>query len=389
MKLTIGENIRAFRKKNDLTQEALADRLGVTYQSTSRWENGTTYPDLELLPAISEILSVTVDELLGMPQIEKEKRAIETYDELRRECIKKDYDADKIVTLLRDIRRNYLDSDHAWRPWSEGNDRAFRDPKILPEVRLLAEAYLERFPMNAHVIETMAESEDEEHLDAFLKKYTTVFDCSARALLFNRYWRRGEKEKFEEERRYQLYSAFDNIICSRCLHSWKADKETKQAAMVFMEDVLSLIRRDATDEGPDMWVETRLEFGIEAASRLAAESKTKEALAKTKDVVALLEETMKITEEVLLPTSCRFLDGMKWTAKEDWHTIHNSPDEQEERMIYISSQIGGLTTCYCVHPSDYLWLLQKKEFDSIRNHPEFQNLCERVKALIVTRPKQN
>ena len=127
---------------------------------------------LELLPAISEILSVTVDELLGMPQIEKEKRAIETYDELRRECIKKDYDADKIVTLLRDIRRNYLDSDHAWRPWSEGNDRAFRDPKILPEVRLLAEAYLERFPMNAHVIETMAESEDEEHLDAFLKKYT-------------------------------------------------------------------------------------------------------------------------------------------------------------------------------------------------------------------------
>ena len=42
MKLAIGENIRNFRKKNDLTQEALADRLGVTYQSISRWENGTT-----------------------------------------------------------------------------------------------------------------------------------------------------------------------------------------------------------------------------------------------------------------------------------------------------------------------------------------------------------
>ena len=51
MKLAIGENIRNFRKKNDLTQEALADRLGVTYQSISRWENGTTYPDLELIPA--------------------------------------------------------------------------------------------------------------------------------------------------------------------------------------------------------------------------------------------------------------------------------------------------------------------------------------------------
>ena len=73
MKLTIGENIRNFRKKNDLTQEDLADRLGVTYQSVSRWENSTTYPDIELLPAIAEALSITLDELLGMPQIEKEK----------------------------------------------------------------------------------------------------------------------------------------------------------------------------------------------------------------------------------------------------------------------------------------------------------------------------
>lgn len=85
MKLTIGENIRSFRKKNDLTQEAFANQLGVTYQSVSRWENGTTYPDLELLPAISEALSVTVGELLGMPQAEKEEKALETFEELRRE----------------------------------------------------------------------------------------------------------------------------------------------------------------------------------------------------------------------------------------------------------------------------------------------------------------
>lgn len=73
MKLSIGENIRSYRKKNDLTQEALADRLGVTYLSVSRWEKGATYPDLELLPAISEILGISVDELLGMPSIEKKE----------------------------------------------------------------------------------------------------------------------------------------------------------------------------------------------------------------------------------------------------------------------------------------------------------------------------
>ena len=181
MKLMIGENIRAYRKKHDLTQEELAERLGVTYQSVSRWENGATYPDLELLPAIAQALSITADELLGMPEVEKEKRATETLDELRRECVKPDYDADRIVALLRDIRRNYIRCNDAWRPWVEENTRAFGDPRILPEVRLLANAYLELYPMRESVIATMSIVEDEEHLQDFLDTHTTAFDCSARA----------------------------------------------------------------------------------------------------------------------------------------------------------------------------------------------------------------
>ena len=187
MKLSIGENIRNYRKKNDLTQEALADRLGVTYQSVSRWEKGSTYPDLELLPAISEILGISVDELLGMPAIEKEKKAKEAFDELRRECMKKDYDADHIVEVIRDIRRNYMNTDEAWRPWVQGNDRAFRDPKILPEVRLMAEEYLQSHPMAPHVLQTMARIESDENIKEFLEKHTTCFDCSERALLFRIY----------------------------------------------------------------------------------------------------------------------------------------------------------------------------------------------------------
>lgn len=63
MKLTIGENIRNYRRKQDLTQEEFAECLGVSYQSVSRRENGATYPDIELLPAISKLLGITVDEL--------------------------------------------------------------------------------------------------------------------------------------------------------------------------------------------------------------------------------------------------------------------------------------------------------------------------------------
>ena len=320
MKLTIGENIRKFRKKNDLTQEELAERLGVTYQSVSRWENGATYPDLELLPAISELLSVSLDELLGMPQIEKEQRATLTFDELRRECLKRDYDAEKIVALLRDIRRNYLDSDSAYRPWCEGNDRAFRDPKILPEVRLLAEAYLERRPMTSYILRTMAEIEDEEHVESFLKTHTTHSDCSKRALLFNRYLRRRDAERFEPERRYQLFNAIDSLLCQRYLLKWGESQERRFAADEFTEDFLKIIRCDAEDDRVDMWIVSRLEQTFNSAARSLAHGNSEDAISKLTSFVSLLEEAMRITDEVLLPTSCRFLDGMEWIAKEDWES---------------------------------------------------------------------
>ena len=389
MKLAIGKNIRNFRKKNDLTQEALADRLGVTYQSISRWENGATYPDLELIPAIAEALAVTADELLGMPKIEKENRAVQTFDELRRECIKSDYDADKIVNLLRDIRRNYLDSDSAWRPWSEGNDRAFRDPKILPEVRLLAGAYLERDPMCPHTIQTMANVEDEEHLPSFLAKHTTAFDCSERALLFERYLRRGDTERFEPERRYQLYQAFEILLSNVHLLGLGEDKAHNDAADAFMERILSIIRSDAIDDRPDVWTQVRVELGLKSAIRAISCGKNEDAISKVTTVVHLLEEAMGITDEVILPTSCRYLSGMEWKAKEYWHTIHNDPDALKERMINVTTIMHGMLYGYCLYPSIYFKKLKEKEFEPLRGDPEFEKLCERVKSLIVTKQKES
>lgn len=388
MKLAIGENIRNFRKKNDLTQEALADRLGVTYQSISRWENGMTYPDLELIPAIADVLAVTVDELLGMPQIEKERRAVEAFDALRRECMKRNYDADTIVNLLRDIRRNHLNNDHAWRPWSEGNERAFRDPKILPEVRLLAEAYLERHPMHPHTIQTMAEIEEEENIEGFLKQYTTPFDCSSRALLFGRYLYRCDAERFEPERRFQLYHAFNNLLCPRYLLKWGEGKINNDYADDFMKEMLSLIRRDAVDDRPDMWISDRMELGLKAALRLISSGNQEQALLQIEKVVKLLEDTMRITDEVLLPTSCRFLNGMEWRAKENWSNRDNNPDGPQERFVYVFTKMSGMSSCYCIYPSEYYDVLKGKEFDSLRIHPIFVKLCERVKALIVTKQKE-
>lgn len=78
MKLRIGENIKSLRKAKDITQEALAEMLGVSCQSISRWELGTCYPDMELLPAIAEIFQSSVDSLLGLDD-KAEKAKVREY----------------------------------------------------------------------------------------------------------------------------------------------------------------------------------------------------------------------------------------------------------------------------------------------------------------------
>ena len=95
---------------------------------------------------------------------------------------------------------------------------------------------------------------------------------------------------------------------------------------------------------------------------------------------------MMITDEVVLPTSCRFLDGMEWSANEDWANRDNNPDSLEERIIYIATQMNNMVTCYCIFPSRYYNVINGKDFEPLRDHPKFIKLCERVKALIVTKP---
>ena len=61
----IGQTIARLRRKQNLTQMALADLMGVSFQAVSNWERGQSMPDVSKLPELADIFSVSVDELLG------------------------------------------------------------------------------------------------------------------------------------------------------------------------------------------------------------------------------------------------------------------------------------------------------------------------------------
>lgn len=71
MNLKIGENIRKHRRDMGLSQEVLAERLGVSFQAVSKWERNETYPDVTLLPSIANFFHISVDSLLGTDEIKE------------------------------------------------------------------------------------------------------------------------------------------------------------------------------------------------------------------------------------------------------------------------------------------------------------------------------
>ena len=60
----IGKFIKEIRRKNKLTQKDLADKLGVTFQAVSKWENGKNVPDISLLREMSKLFEVNLDDII-------------------------------------------------------------------------------------------------------------------------------------------------------------------------------------------------------------------------------------------------------------------------------------------------------------------------------------
>lgn len=61
----IGKYIRKIRKDNNLSQEKFAEKLGVTFQAVSKWENGKNLPDMAILKAISDEFNIPIDDIIN------------------------------------------------------------------------------------------------------------------------------------------------------------------------------------------------------------------------------------------------------------------------------------------------------------------------------------
>ena len=75
MATSMGKIIKKLRKDNGFTQEDLAERLGVTYQAVSKWENDTGMPDISQIVPLASVLEVSTDVLFGIAETSESEEA--------------------------------------------------------------------------------------------------------------------------------------------------------------------------------------------------------------------------------------------------------------------------------------------------------------------------
>lgn len=82
--MNIGEQINNLRKQHGLSQDDFANLFNVSRQTISNWENGKSYPDLEMIIKVSDYFKISIDELLKndvqtVKKIDNEKKAKKKY----------------------------------------------------------------------------------------------------------------------------------------------------------------------------------------------------------------------------------------------------------------------------------------------------------------------
>lgn len=141
MNVKIGSIVKTMRAEKGVTQEMLASAVGVTPQAVSRWEGGSGYPDIELLPALADFFAVTTDELLGYNISERQRKLEEVKKEMDRlaelgtaeECLA--FAREAYAKYPSDFEVRYNLAVQLYIKWNETKDS--RDSALLTEAEAI------------------------------------------------------------------------------------------------------------------------------------------------------------------------------------------------------------------------------------------------------------
>lgn len=394
MKLNLSTNLRRLRTANGMTQEDLADILGVTHKAISRWETGTAYPDIEMLPSLAEYFGVSLEELLGTTPSERDRASKEYYDRWHNI-----HNIDAEIDLLREMHREFpRDIDVLANLHIKLGQEIVKNGKIenLGELRrytdeMIALEGLDKDYSPAYAcIAGLIEAEEEEKLQPLLEKYTMPLFMSRGLMLERRYGSRGENDKheFEHQQNFMIAVAmmYERFISSNLC---KANVNECMWGVKKRLALLELLTDNSDSSIPDAWFDFRFDAMVRLACYLAMTDEQKAALDTLESAIDLYEMLWRLPEGAPLPFHCSALSAATGTVEYDTST-HFDPEQNTNVEYDTRWIIRNMYGNALINPVIDIRPLTAKHgwegFDSIREDERYKNCVKRMKLLIKTHP---
>ncbi|MBR5515144.1 MAG: helix-turn-helix transcriptional regulator [Clostridia bacterium] len=370
MNENIGINIKELRQKANMTQNMLAEKLGVSFQSVSRWETGTSYPDITLLPLIASVFDVTIDSLFGISTNEVDNRIKEFYN-----CRRSGYDHKQLIEVARNICNDfpkerepkYILFELLSAPWSDEKEKQ-------AGIKLGYELINSSSPADdwhtTVVIGDMIAILPDEGLDEFIAKYT--HDRSLDDMLITRYRRQKDDEKFLKQYAKTVYLElwhFFNCFHLPLLGMLKA--EERRAHCEFKIKILNALTQFEGDplsvlgDGEvDIFTLWRINWGTLMA---AFTNNEEESIKIIREVLSLFDKIRSFPENTPLDTRNPLFAPVKIY-------IEHKHDNNFTDLIPEITSIGVSG----IAPGFIRYNLETPFFDWLKGNEEFKEIIEKL-----------
>lgn len=369
MSLNFSENFKQLRKEKGDTQEKIAEVLGVTGQTVSRWELSICYPDLELLPSIANYFGVTVDTLLSNDNNSKEKDREIFYEKIYSFDFKNSTES---IDFARGYCRKYPDDDqYAYELvccinlYAAGNEE--RTARYMPILLKTAEKLLET-RYRSGVIQMMTALCSGEELNKWLDM-APYAGFSRRYCLINRASVQNEDQDWYIQQGLENLETMADQLDRRCPDSFGAVKKAE-----YQREVLRVIESFGTNgEIPDGWKMFYAYKQLVLAACLFGQEKLNEgwrefdsAIEKCKYIYALDEDLLSIGD--------RLFSNLK--VSKDWRY---AVDEQGNKHALFA--VVRLSFYYMDIIYDLLTSQKWAWFNSVRNTEKYREVVAWAKSI--------
>ena len=256
MYLMIAEKIKKYRKERDMTQDALAQVLGVSPQSVSKWECGDGYPDITLLPSIANYFEITIDELIGNDEISAREDVQKNFFQVLGK-IPPDEQLQLSLKYYKKYPRNFrVATMLMYRITREHRDKLDEYRPMLHDIcdRVLKECTDSVSRRNA--LRSMCMICEEEEVDSWLNRDTPYWYDGRLDVYEERYKLLGDSDKYWMCRyagnAMRTFHLINRFMIRRGASEHAAVSEARQRQQLRLLDVV--LDRQEGDPIPDGWV---------------------------------------------------------------------------------------------------------------------------------------